>query len=133
MQLIESYTRSAFLKDHPPVLARMELTSSGTAQTLLAGTVIGSLTTSTTTGSGDSAVTTTSTTVGAWVPADTGETDALLGVLAGDVTVPASGNAYADVYVHAAVVFDELLWADDVSATDQKKAISGLRAIGIFA
>lgn len=133
MQTIATYSRTAFLKDHPPVLARMELTSTGTEQTLLAGTVIGSITKTTTTGSGESAVTTSTTTIGAWEAAGSGETAALLGVLAGDVTVPASGNAFADVYVHAAVVAEELQWADGVSATEQKTAIINLRAIGIYA
>ena len=40
MQEIASYKRRVFLKDHPVVTQRIVLSSAGTAQTLLAGTVI---------------------------------------------------------------------------------------------
>lgn len=123
MNHIETYSRTAFLKDHPPVLTRIEITSTGTECSLLAGTVIGSLT----------VTASSTTTVGAWQPATEATTSSLIGVLAGDVTVPAAGNAYADVYVHAAVVTAELTWADGLSAADQKLALSELRKLGIFA
>lgn len=123
MHHIETYSRAAFLKDHPPILTRMEITSTGTEFSLVAGTVMGSTT----------VTASNTTTVGAWQPATDGKTSDLVGVLAGDVTVPATGNAYADVYTHAAVIAAELTWADGVSAADQKVALSELRKLGIFA
>ena len=41
MQNLASYTRPAFLGDHPPVLARMIMESNGTETTCLAGSVLG--------------------------------------------------------------------------------------------
>ena len=99
MQRIESYQRPAFLKDHPPVLARMSLASGDGETTFLAGTVLGR------------------------------DAEGKLGA----VTVPASGGASADVYVHASVAAQELIFADGVSAEDEKAAIAALRAVGVYA
>lgn len=49
------------------------------------------------------------------------------------MTVPASGGASADVYVHASVAAQELIFADGVSAEDEKAAIAALRAVGVYA
>lgn len=114
MQRIETYQRPAFLKDHPPVLARMILASGDGEVTFPAGTVLGR----------DAEGR-----LGAWTAASA----SVEGVLAGDVTVPASGGASADVYVHASVVAEELIFADGVSADDQKTAIAALRAVGVYA
>lgn len=116
MQSLASFQRSAFLTDHPPVSRRMILTSSGSEQTLLAGTVLGSH------------LVDSKTILGPWQPNTT-----VIGVLAEDVTVPADGDAYAEVYIHAAVVASRLLWADGVSAADQHTALAALRGIGLFA
>ena len=116
MQEIASYKRRVFLKDHPVVTQRIVLSSAGTAQTLLAGTVIAAKT----------VTATSATTVD-------GETAALLGVLAEDVAIPAEGDAYALVYVHAAVIASELIWDDGVSAADQQAALTELRKVGVFA
>ena len=110
MQEIASYKRRVFLKDHPVVTQRIVLSSAGTAQTLLAAT-----------------------TVGADAKPGDGETAALLGVLAEDVAIPAEGDAYALVYVHAAVIASELIWDDGVSAADQQAALTELRKVGVFA
>ena len=115
MQEIASYKRRVFLKDHPVVTQRIVLSSAGAAQTLLAGTVIAA------------------TTVGAYAKPGEGETAALLGVLAEDVAIPAEGDAYALVYVHAAVIASELIWDDGVSAADQQAALTELRKVGVFA
>lgn len=112
MQRIESYQRPAFLNDHPPVLAHMLLTGGEEESTFLAGTVLGR-----------------SAELAAW----TKESASVAGILAGDVTVPASGEALADVYIHASVVAEELIFADGVSAEDQKTAIAALRAVGVYA
>ena len=57
----------------------------------------------------------------------------LIGVLAEDVAIPAKGDAYALVYVHAAVIASELIWDDGVSAADQQAALIELRKVGVFA
>ena len=127
MQEIVSYKRTVFLKDHPVITQRVILSSTGAAQTLLAGTVIAAKTVSKT----ESGATTATTTTGAYAKAGEGETVAILGVLAEDI--PAEGDAYALVYVHAAVVASALVWDDDVSAADQQAALIELRKSGVFA
>ena len=113
MKQIDSWTRAAFLCDHPPVLARMVIASSAAETTLLAGSVLGRDATGK---------------LGMW----TKDSDCVEGILAGDVTVPASGGASADVYIHASVVADELIFADGVSADDEKQALAALRDKGIY-
>lgn len=66
MQEIASYKRRVFLKDHPVVTQRIVLSSAGTAQTLLAGTVIAAKT----------VTATSATTVGAYAKPGDGETAA---------------------------------------------------------
>lgn len=114
MRHIESYQRPAFLKDHPPVMRRMILASTGDEQVYLAGAVLGR----------DAEGR-----LGPWT-ASSAEVE---GILACDVTVPASGGATADVYVHASVAAQELIFADGVSAADEQSALAALRAKGIFA
>ncbi|MCL2459127.1 MAG: head decoration protein [Desulfobulbus sp.] len=111
MQQLASYQRKAFLKDHPPVFARALLGSTGEAQTLLAGTVLG---------------------------LKNGKQYAYAGaemeahsILAEDVTVAPSGDQYALTYVHAAVTAAELIWDDSVTATQQQAALAALRLKGI--
>ncbi|WP_165071032.1 head decoration protein [Desulfovibrio sp. ZJ200] len=114
MHHIESYQRPAFLKDHPPILVRMILASTGSEEVYLAGTVLGR------DAEGKLAP---------WTASSAG----VEGILVEDVTVPASGGATADVYVHASVVAQELIFADGVSAADEQTALAALRAKGIFA
>ena len=113
MQDFASYTRPAFLGDHPPVLARMVMESDGSETTYLAGSVLGR------DAQGK---------LGLW----TAESADISGILAGDVTVPASGGASVDVYIHAHVVADALIFADGVSAADEKAALVALRLKGIY-
>lgn len=113
MNNFASYSRPAFLGDHPPVLARMVMESDGSEATYLAGSVLGR------DASGK---------LGLWTP----QSADMTGILAGDVTVPASGGASVDVYVHAHVVADALLFADGVSAEDEKAALVALRLKGIY-
>lgn len=113
MKQIAAYARRAFLKDHPPVLERKLIASTGAETTYLAGTVLG-------------------------LKADkhepwTAASDSAECILAEDVIVPAAGDAWALAYVHAAVIASELVWADGVSATDQKKGLAELRALGLYA
>lgn len=125
MQTIATYQRRTFLKDHPPILRRVLLGSSGAAQTLLAGSVLGLkaadskiyLYTADTTGEAPNQV--------AVYDADC--------ILAEDVTVPAAGDIYALAYTHAAVIDSQLVWEDDVTAEQQKAALAVLRTKGIHA
>ncbi len=129
MQEIASHKRTVFLKDHPVITQRVILSSTGAAQTLLAGTVIAAKPLTNT----PAGATTPPTTTRAYAKAGEGETVAILGVLAEDVVIPAEGDAYALVYVHAAVVASALVWDDDVSAADQQAALIELRKSGVFA
>ena len=113
MHTFAEWKMPVFLRDHPPVLRRMVLASGGSEVTHLAGTVLGRA------NGGD------------LVPWER-DMD-VEGVLATDVTVPASGGITVDVYVHASVVADGLVWADGVSAEDEKAALTALRAVGIYA
>lgn len=113
MNNFASYTRPAFLGDHPPVLARMIMASTDSEATYLAGSVLGR----------DS-----SGKLGLW----TAQSSDITGILAGDVTVPADGDASVDVYIHACVVADALIFADGVSAEDEKAALVALRQKGIY-
>lgn len=111
MQELARYQRPAFLNDHPPVLARMDLTGTpGT--TLPAGAVLGR------TKDGE---------LGLWTSGRT-----VAGILAGDLEIPASGKALADVYIHASVVAGELVFAGGVTAGEQLQALAALRGVGIY-
>lgn len=112
MQILGSYQRRGFLKDHPPVLARVLIGSTGTEATLLAGTVLG-------VSDGKHAI------------YAAGQTAAC--ILAEDTVVPAAGDQWAMAYVHAAVVAPELTWGEGVSAEQQKTALTALRGVGIYA
>lgn len=113
MQITDSYTRPAFLGDHPPILARMILESGSEETTYLAGSVLGR--------SSDGKL-------GLWTSASA----EVEGILAGDVVVPKTGGASVDVYIHAHVVADSLIFADGVSAADEKTALAALRMKGIY-
>ena len=113
MKQLAAYERRAFLKDHPPLLERKLIASTGAETTYLAATVLGLK-------SGKHEP---------WTSAS----DSVECILAEDVIVPATGDAWALAYVHAAIIASELVWADGVSATDQKTALSKLRALGLYA
>lgn len=111
MQILETYQRPAFLRDHPPVLARMTITGIAGA-VLPAGSVLGR------DASGN---------LGLWTRDRT-----VAGILAADVKVSASGTAPADVYIHADVVAEELVFADGVTADEERQALAALRTVGIY-
>lgn len=113
MQILETYQRKAFLRDHPPVMVKVELASQAEEQTLLAGTVLGK----------------TASAAGAY---KAGEGEEPIGVLVEDVTVPASGNAFASMYIHADMVQENIIFDETVNAENQKKAIAKLRQQGIY-
>ena len=112
MKTIATHERRTFLKDHPPVMQRMQLHSTGAEQDLIAGTVLGEK------------------------DGKCGEFASgaeALGILVEDTTIPADGDVYALVYVHASVITAELTWGTGVTATEQKTALAALRGRGIYA
>lgn len=112
MKTIATHERRTFLKDHPPVMQRMLLHSTGVEQDLIAGTVLGEK------------------------DGKCGEFTSgaeALGILVEDTTIPAAGDVYALVYVHASVITAELTWGTGVTATEQKTALAALRGRGIYA
>lgn len=121
MKNLGSYQRRVFVKDHPPVLQRVLLGSTGTEHVLLAGAVLGLK-------EGKRYAYTAETS--GTPPTAAYEVDC---ILAEDVTVPASGDIYAMAYMHAAVIAPELVWADGVTADQQKTALTALRGVGIYA
>jgi hypothetical protein len=127
MEQIASYRRPALLKDHPPIIRRIVLSSTGTEIVLLIGAVIGH---QPPVAAGDNnnppAV---PESVGAWTPG----CDRVVGVLADDVTIPVSGGVSATVYVHADLNPDELLFAEGITAEQEKQAIAAMRGVGLFA
>ncbi len=114
MQKIGEYKLPTILKDHPPVMQRLIMASGSAEATYLAGTVLGRDT------SGN---------LVQW----TKSCASAEGILAEDVTVPATGGKPVDVYVHASVWADALIWPDETSAADIKTGLKALRAAGIYA
>ena len=55
------------------------------------------------------------------------------GVLAAAATLPAAGDLYALVYVHAEVIVSELTFGDGVDAAEQATALAALRGKGVYA
>ncbi len=123
MQELGKYQRRALLKSHDPVHDRKLIASDTEAATYLPGTVLGLDPTT------DKYI--------PWVKevGAEGSKKSVTApcVLAEDITVPASGDAWGLVYVHAAVLASELIWADGLSAADQKTALADLAAMGIYA
>lgn len=112
MKTIASHERRTFLKDHPPVIVRKLISSTGEEQDLLAGTVLGVK-------EGK---------LGEFVPGAQADS-----ILVADTTVPESGDVYALVYNHAEVIASELTWGEGVTATEQKTALEAFRGKGIYA
>lgn len=113
MKTIGTYQRKAFLRDHPPVSVKVELVSGTEEQTLLAGTVLGK------TAAGVSIY-------------KAAEKEEPVGVLMEDVTIPATGNAVAGMYIHADMVLENIIFDESISAENQKSAIAALRGQGIY-
>ncbi|MDR2821054.1 MAG: head decoration protein [Desulfovibrio sp.] len=127
MEKIATYQRPAFLKDHPPVTQRIILSSTGTAQTLVAGSVIGHQP-YVAPGEGNVPPAVLES-IGEWKPTH----DRVVGVLAGDVDVPEADGVTATVYVHGAFVRDELIFAEGVTAENEKTAFAAMRGVGLYA
>lgn len=119
MEPFATYKRPAFLNDHPPVTQRLIVTSQATEVTLLAGAVLGHV----------AAAEGVTESVGPWTP----DCDYVVGVLAGDVTIPTSGDMAATVYIHGSFVRDELIFADGTTAAQEQAAIRAMRSVGLFA
>lgn len=106
-----------FLREHPAVQQRVLLTSGAEEETLLAGSVIGSVEDK------DGVFQGLYGTKADMTP---------LGILAADTIVPAAGNAWGVIYVHCAALASGLIWADGVSSDTQSQAITAMRGIGIY-
>jgi hypothetical protein len=127
MEQIASYKRPALLKDHPPIIRRIILSSTGAEYTLLTGSVIGHQ--PYVAPGVDNSPPAVPESVGPW----TVECDRVVGVLADDVTVPASGGVSATVYVHADLNADELLFAEGTTAEQEQQALVAMRGVGLYA
>jgi hypothetical protein len=127
METIASYKRPALLKDHPPIIRRIILSSTGVESTLLSGSVIGHQPYAAA-GEQDNPPAIPES-VGEWKPGH----DRVVGVLADDVTIPVAGGVSATVYVHADLNPDELLFAEGTTAEQEQQAIVAMRGVGLFA
>lgn len=131
METIATSKPRVFLREHPVITQRVILHSTGTEETLLAGSVIGA-----------------TTEVRGEAP-EGGEAPVLMeagkhllfgtypdmtpvGILQGDVTVPATGDAWGVCYVHCAVLAEQLIWADGTSVETQASAVAALRGLGVY-
>lgn len=114
MNDLGSYQRRTLVKDHPVIQERRVIASGTDEEAYIPGTVFGL------------------NTAGKLEP---WKAEGLTSpcILAEDVTVPATGDQYAQVYVHGAFVRSQLVWSDGFSADNQKKAIAALRAAGLYA
>jgi len=112
MKKLAEFNRRAFLKDHPPVLERKLIASIDEETTYLPGTVLGLK-------------------EGKYTPWTT-DCESVSCILAEDATVPATGDVWALAYIHAAFIASELIWAEGVSANDQKEALAEMRKIGLY-
>lgn len=112
MKKLSEYKHRNFLKEHPPIMQRVLIHSTGEEEDLISGSVLGVKEEK----------------QGLFV---SGATPTY--ILAEDITVPASGDIYALAYCHAALIESELVWGDGVSATDQKEALEALRIKGLYA
>lgn len=123
MKTIAKQTSRVFLGDHPPITQRVLLTSTGSDEVLLAGSVIG-VSEAKPAAEGSEAT-----------PAACGLFAAGMtpvGILQADVELPAEGDAWGVVYVHCSAVASGLIWGDGVSADQQAAAIAALRGLGVF-
>ncbi|EFL85828.1 hypothetical protein HMPREF0326_01531 [Desulfovibrio sp. 3_1_syn3] len=131
METIAQTSSRAFLREHPVITQRVLLHSTGKEETLLAGSVIG--TTSEVKGEapegGEAPVVMEA---GKHLLFGASSDMTPVGILHGDVTVPATGDAWGVCYVHCAALAEELIWADGISAETQATAIAALRGLGVY-
>lgn len=126
MEIIARTSSRAFLREHPTITQRVILHSTGTEETLLAGSVIGS--TSAIAAEGESPAVE----AGKHLLFGTHPDMTPVGILQSDVTIPAAGDAWGTCYVHCAALAEELIWADGISAETQATAIAALRGLGVY-
>lgn len=115
---VTQYQASNFVGGHPPVMRRQVLASAGAEAALLAGTVLGVQDAS------DKAV-----------PVDFAAEDGsqkAAFILVEDVTVPAQGDAVANVYVHGEFRGKGLGWPDGATAEQKTAAVKELAARGLY-
>ncbi|WFS63450.1 head decoration protein [Pseudodesulfovibrio thermohalotolerans] len=107
-----------FVGEHHPILGPIALKSSGSEQTLAAGTVLGRVTAD-----------------GLYVQLDPAAEDgsqAAARILAETTVVPASGNEAANGYRHGEFYDSGLTWPDGIDAAKKQTAIDELEAQGVY-
>ncbi|MFI3270785.1 MAG: hypothetical protein R3Y11_01605 [Pseudomonadota bacterium] len=143
MKTVAGFKNKVFLAEHPVITQRFILSSSGEEELLIAGSVIGVTVAATEVELDTDDASQDVADDNAVAETETVEANKIflygkypnmepLGILQGDVRVPAEGDAWATLYVHCAAVSDGLTWADGISADDQAAAVAALRKIGIF-
>lgn len=115
---VTSYQAPNFVGNHPPVMRPQVLASTGADVDLAAGTVLGVVT------AADKAA------VLAPAADDGSQTAAL--ILVEDVTVPATGDAAANVYVHGAFRRAGLVWPEGATPAQIDAAVKDLAARGLY-
>lgn len=112
--------RDSLVGGHPPILESITLVSNGSTEIeYLRGTVLAIVTAS-----------------GKYIgldPAGADGSESAVALLAEDVTVPATGDEKASVYVHGEFDRASLVWTDtEITAGEQATAYSELKALGIY-
>ena len=117
MQVL-SYQAPNFVGKHPPVMRPQVLASTGAELELKAGAVLGIVTAS------DKAV--------VLAPAAEDGSQAAALILVEDVTVPAAGDAVANVYVHGEFRRAGLAWPVGITDAQKTAAVKELAALGLY-
>jgi len=112
-------TLAALIGSHPFITESVTLVSTGTVQELSAGTVLGKITAS-----------------GKYTgfnPDGTDGSETAAAILAGDISVPASGDEKSAAYVHGEFLKTGLVWTHS-GITDGEKlaAYASLKTAGIY-
>ena len=120
MEIIASYSDEKLLREHPPIMDKIILPDTTAAPIVLKrGTVIGLNAEGLNVAFGKDMTT-------------------AMAVLAETIGIPAKsgttpGESVASVYVHAAFMADQLIFAVDATEADIAVAVSSLKTIGCYA
>ncbi|WP_461210402.1 head decoration protein [Desulfocurvus sp. DL9XJH121] len=115
---VKSYQAPNFVGGHPPVMRRQVLASTGAELELAAGVVLGVVSAT------DKAV--------VLAPAAEDGSQQAAAILVEDVTVPAAGDAVANVYVHGEFRRAGLGWPAGATTEQVDAAVKELAASGLY-
>jgi len=115
---VQSYQAPNFVGAHPAVMKNKTLASTGAEHRLLAGTVL--------------AVVTATGKLAVLDPGGSDGTENAACVLVEDVTIPKSGDAVANVYVHGEFRSAGLGWPSGITAPQTAAAIEKLASHGLY-